>query len=106
MSSFWKQAEKLFRKTNKGTSLSCIKRYVKKLAEYGSNVVVNKKNVERIDEILTLLDDVIDELEKMEQKANFIRRVSLNKILTILLTVQFTLSNKAANYVGRKNRAI
>ncbi|BAF70798.1 hypothetical protein [Nitratiruptor sp. SB155-2] len=74
------------------------------LEKYISYAVVTKDDIESVEKALEIIDDTLDDLEEKIDNANFIHRFLLNKILSKLLTIQFILSNKIADYIGENHQ--
>ena len=97
---FWEQMEEFSRKANSAVKLFRINRSLTRLIDYNKDIVASKQNIEQIEDMLISIDNVVDEVEDIKQEANIIQRVLLDRILSKLLTIQFTLNNKVADYIG------
>ena len=71
---------------------------------YIKYAIVHENDIEAVQEALLIIDDTIDEVEERIEKANIIQKILLKKILSKLLTIQFVLSNKVADYIGENHQ--
>lgn len=68
--------------------------------DFSNNYIsVNKETVNSIEDTVIALDDTIDELENIIQNTSFgLNKFIMNQDLNRVLTLQFILSNKVADY--------
>lgn len=71
---------------------------MKDLAELIKLAEVNEGNIEQVEETLMGIEDVINIIEDKAQGINVVKRFITNKALGHVATIQFVLSNKAADY--------
>ena len=81
-----------------------IYRFLNILEKYINYAVVTKDDIDSVEEALEVIDDTIDDIEEMMDSANFIQKFLLKRILAKLLTIQFVLSNKLADYIGENHQ--
>lgn len=68
------------------------------LAYMAKFAVVNETSVDNIEKVLIELDDAIDSLQEHLEQSRGVRRFFINKALTNIINVQFTISNKTADF--------
>ena len=64
---------------------------------FAKDIKVTKENLEQTEESLIIIDDLIDELKEVQEKSSFLEKKLLEKAITLLLNINFIISNKVAD---------
>ena len=67
---------------------------------FAKDIKVTKENLEQTEESLIAIDDLIDELKEAKERSSFLEKKLLDKAITLLLNINFTISNKVADVYG------
>jgi hypothetical protein len=86
----------------KGNTLSFFEllKVVKKLylfESFAKDIKVTKENLEQTEDSLIAIDDLIDELKEAKDRSSFLEKMLLDKAITLLLNINFIISNKVAD---------
>ena len=88
-------------------SLFELLKIIKKLYFFESftkDIKVTKENLEQTENSLIAIDDLIDELKEAKEKSSFLEKKLLDKAITLLLNINFTISNKVADIYNENNK--
>ena len=66
--------------------------------------IVDKSNIDGAEETLAIIDDTIDNVEDEIEQSNIFEKFLWKRILSKLLTIEFILSNKVADYLGENHQ--
>jgi len=67
---------------------------------FAKDIKVTKENLKQTEESLIAIDDLIDDLKEAKERSSFLEKKLLDKAITLLLNINFTISNKVADIYG------